>query len=924
INGADLNPYKTCLDGTREGIIADILAWIHNPDIEVPKAFFLCGEAGTGKSTISHTIGQNAKDTKCLGAFFCFDRTFADERTPSKALQTIAYDLSISFPEFGKGLVEVLDADPKISSSMNLKEQWNKLIITPVKCFTPRVPVVIIIDALDECGPKEEGGPRDVLLSLLINSVCELPKNFHVLVTSRMESDVNAAVSEGSAAQSIQAQYMSNLQQTQEDIHKYVVDRMMTRKGASGVLNESQCQILAEKAQGFFQWAYTACESLRGRGKAGLTVKKRFERFMSLSPSHGQDLLPLDKLYRSILEDVFDGNDSEAMSQYRVVMSQILAAFEPLSSLSLQKIQLSRCGYLGEDYDDEEVDAVIQFLGSLLTGVSQRDTPIRPVHTSVRDFLVDDKRSGEYAVKLEEGHQMLAVGTLHLMITDLHFNMCNLESSYLSNSQVEDLPGKIRKCILPDLSYACLYWGRHIICTQSCTVLDPLLRKFLTGVLLFWMEVLSILGKMDVVSETAGVLLEYGNSGEALGADIQIILQEIQQFIQVFGRMIGSATPHLYLSGVPFLPKDSVILQQFISQLEKSLVVCRGQKYSWPSQQAVITGHTSNVNSVAFSPDGKRIVSGSSDKTVCIWNAETGMIIGEPLQGHRDYVNSVAFSPDGKRIVSGSSDNTVCIWNAETGMIIGEPLQGHRDSVRSVAFSPDGKRIVSGSDDKTVCIWNAETGMIIGEPLQGHRDSVRSVAFSPDGERIVSGSDDKTVCIWNAETGMIIGEPLQGHRDYVRSVAFSPDGKRIVSGSDDKTVCIWNAEIGMIIGEPLQGHRDYVNSVAFSPDGKRIVSGSSDKTVCIWNAETRMIIGEPLQGHRDYVNSVAFSPDGKRIVSGSDDNTVCIWNAETGMIIGEPLQGHTSNVNSVAFSPDGKRIVSGSSDNTVCIWNAET
>ncbi|KAE9402798.1 WD40 repeat-like protein, partial [Gymnopus androsaceus JB14] len=940
---AHLNPDKICLKGTRVGIVADVLAWIYNPDNEVPKAFFLCGEAGTGKSTISHTIGQHAKDAKCLGAFFCFDHTFAAERTPNKALQTIAYDLSISLPEFGKHLIEVLDDDPYISTSMSIEEQWNKLIMAPAKFITSNRPVVIIIDALDECGPKEEGGPRDMLLSLLINSIRELPKIFRVFVTSRMEGDVHAAVDEGLDAKSVQAQYMSNLQQTQEDTHKYVVHRMMTRKGAPGILNESQCQILAEKAQGFFQWAYTACEALRGRGKAGLTVKKRFERCISLSPGHGQDLLPLDKLYKSILEDVFDSNDSEAMSQYRMVMVQILAAFEPLSSQSLQKIQLSRCGYLGEDYDDEELDAVIHFLGSLFTGIDQKNTPIRPVHTSVHDFLVDEKRSREYAVRLEEGHLMLAVGTLQLMITDLHFNICDLESSYFLNSQVENLSEKIRTNISPSLSYACTFWGSHIINARSYSILAPLLRKFLREVLLFWMELLSILRKVNVISDTARVLLDFNNSVVCM----HVLLHDIQQFIQIFGKMIGEATPHLYLSGVTFTPKDSVIFQQFTSQLDKSLVTCKGQKYSWPSQQAVLTGHKLWVNSVTFSSDGMRIISGSSDHTVHIWNAEIGMIIGESLQGHTSSVNSVAFSPDDKRIVSGSSDCKVCIWNAETGLIIGEPLQGHTSSVNSVAFSPDGKRIVSGSADQTVRIWNVETGEIIGESLQRHTAGVNSVAFSPDGKRIVSGSFDQTLCIWNVETGKIIGESLQGHTSGVNSVAFSPDGKRIVSGSDDQKVCIWNAETGMIIGDPLQGHTDYVRSLAFSPDAQRIVSRSDDQTVCIWNAETGniigeplqghigytmciwnaeigKIIGEPLQGHTHYVRSVAFSPDGKRIVSGSEDQTVCIWNVETGMIIGDPLQGHTAGINPVAFSPDGKRIVSGSSDQTVCIWNAET
>ncbi|KIK66938.1 hypothetical protein GYMLUDRAFT_156943, partial [Collybiopsis luxurians FD-317 M1] len=347
----------------------------------------------------------------------------------------------------------------------------------------------------------------------------------------------------------------------------------------------------------------------------------------------------------------------------------------------------------------------------------------------------------------------------------------------------------------------------------------------------------------------------------------------------------------------------------------------------WPLQ-----GHTDWVWSVACSPDGKRILSGSADKTIQIWNAETGTPIGEPLQGHTDWVGSVVFSPDGKRIVSGSGDKTIRIWNAETGSPIGEPLQGHTDGVSSVAFSPDGRRIVSGSVDKTVRIWNAETGTPIGEPLQGHTNGVQSVAFSPNGQRIVSGYDDKTVRIWTAETGTPIGEPLQGltgsplqgHTDGVWSVAFALDGKRIVSGSGDKTVRIWNAGSGTPIGEPLQGHTHWVGSVAFSPDGKRIVSGSGDKTVRIWSTETGTAIGEPLQGHTHWVESVAFSPDSKRIVSGSNDKTVRIWNAETGTPIGEPLQGHTNWVQSVACSPDGKRIVSGSRDKTVRIWNAET
>ena len=182
------------------------------------------------------------------------------------------------------------------------------------------------------------------------------------------------------------------------------------------------------------------------------------------------------------------------------------------------------------------------------------------------------------------------------------------------------------------------------------------------------------------------------------------------------------------------------------------------------------------ASAMAVSPDGRRIVSGSDDRTLRIWDADTGQPIGQPLTGHNGVTcDCVAFSPDGRRIVSGS-DHTLQIWDADTGQPIGQPLTGHTDSVTGVAFSPDARRIVSGSRDHTLRIWDADTGQPVGRPLTGHTNWVNSVAFSPDGRRIVSGSDDRTLRIWDADTGQPVGQPLTGHTNWVTSVAFSPTG----------------------------------------------------------------------------------------------------------------------------------------------------
>ena len=182
-------------------------------------------------------------------------------------------------------------------------------------------------------------------------------------------------------------------------------------------------------------------------------------------------------------------------------------------------------------------------------------------------------------------------------------------------------------------------------------------------------------------------------------------VKDMIKFVQIFAGVIDKSTPHLYLSALPFSPSKSVVTGCLVKKFPRIAKVAVGKHSDWPRNQHVLQGHTSSVRSVAFSQDGRYIVSGSADRTIRVWNAQTGDLVGNPFQGHTDSVLSVALTPDGRHIVSGSHDRTIQVWDAQTGHQVCNPIQGHIDCVKSVAFSPDGRHIASGSFDKTIQVW---------------------------------------------------------------------------------------------------------------------------------------------------------------------------------------------------------------------------
>ena len=184
--------------------------------------------------------------------------------------------------------------------------------------------------------------------------------------------------------------------------------------------------------------------------------------------------------------------------------------------------------------------------------------------------------------------------------------------------------------------------------------------------------------------------------------DILMFVRDGIKFVEHFSGIIDKSTPHLYLSALPFLPSRSIMAGYLLDRFPRIAKVAVGQSHDWPRSHHILRGHKEGVYAAVFSSDGRYIVSGSDDRTIRLWDAQTGSQVGNPFQGHTSKVWSVAFSSDGRHIVSGSGDCTIRLWDAQTGSQVGNPLQGHTSSVFSVAFSPDGRHIVSGSSDQTI------------------------------------------------------------------------------------------------------------------------------------------------------------------------------------------------------------------------------
>jgi hypothetical protein len=472
--------------GTRVAFLDFITNWVNGPDADSGRGLVLFGQAGTGKSSIAHEIARLFHKMNRLTSSFIFSRREQSERKAYLLFTTLARHLADRYPPFKIALGRVLKNNTDLQGgTRDYGTLFDSLILEPLHSLHIVGIILVVIDALDES--EDTTG----LPGFLAENLNKLPSNFRVVITSRPEHAIVSVLVE---ARSVKIRYMDDPElaaETQKDIRNFLRGKLRADKFGNYV------EALAVKAEGLFQWAAVACQLVLDPPERFLYDEKTCIEHLLESGSNRSGLDKLDELYKEVLEGYF--KEKETRDLFRSVVGQLITSIEPLTTRSLITLRQHA------SYGKRDGAGILRRLGSLLSNVDSSDNslPIIPLHTSFRDFLINEDKSGDFCVRVRDIHNQLADSCLNLLLTPddgLKFNICKLETSYLANDDVEGLNTRVGQHIPPALLYACRFWDDHLKHTDFEMDLFQKAKTLFKEKFLFWLEALSLTRNIGLAS----------------------------------------------------------------------------------------------------------------------------------------------------------------------------------------------------------------------------------------------------------------------------------------------------------------------------------------------------------------------------------------------------------------------------------------
>ncbi|GLA82247.1 hypothetical protein AtubIFM56815_006429 [Aspergillus tubingensis] len=919
-----------CLKNTRVELLDDITDWVDEP--EGKTIFWLRGVAGTGKSTISRTVARKLQERELLGASFFFKRGEGDRGKASRFITTIVKQLMIALPQLRKEIAAAMEDDLIVSTS--LKEQFDQLLLKPLLSMKlsngQRLPLVVVVDALDECEERS----IETIIRLLPRVQESKTIQLKVFITSRPEHPIFEGFEQIEGEHKDVVLHEIERRTIKHDMALFFADRLSKIRKNKNLEDlwpgETKTQALIDMAMPLFIFAETICRLLGDyRWDPDDSLNDILKRQYNNSN--------LDKTYLPVLDKLLEGQDrraqNELVKQFRQVVGTIVALESPLSIASLSKLI---------NMEESPIRRRLGSLHSVLNIPEDNDKPVRMFHLSFREFLLhpETKEKTKFSVDGQSTHRDLAHRCIAVMMDPQHGlrqDICDLRRHGTSRDDITT--EQVERCFPAELRYAIRYWVHHL--TQGALNIsdqDEVLN-FLETHFPHWLEAMSILGHLPETIGSVNMLLS--------------IVQNMQ---------IAKEFPlQLYSSTLLFAPEKSTIRNTFFHYVSPYFSQLPRVPEDWGAELQILEVGDGHVRVLEFSPDGQMLLTQTQNDSLKLWETSTGDLLNT-LERTSYYPVNCAFSPDGKLVARTTPDsNTILLWDSFSGTLR-HTLKGEHGIIAMVFLS--NEQLVSASFDRNLTTWSTISGELqeivrleyeeeeesFSECLRAEfsRDGdllacvllngrielwdtvkaelrhalkspeiISSLAFSPDGQLLASGSVGGMLEFWDTCKGSL-HHTLRCHADWCRicSVEFSYDGRSLAIGCG-QGLTIWDICHSLILST-FASHTTVIELVRFSPDNKLVASTTGDQ-VTLWDT-TRRGVQHASQGHTGPVIRVQPSPTGAFLASSAQDGTVRLWDVSTGTMR-RVLQCHTdTRALEVCISPKGRLLAASSSTGLIKIW----
>ncbi|KLJ06195.1 hypothetical protein EMPG_10376 [Blastomyces silverae] len=976
--GETTSLHRTCLQGTRIDTLNLVQRW-SNALHDYKGIFWLKGMPGTGKSTIARTVaGKLASEGRLAGSFF-FSKRRANLTNAAQLFTTLSSQLTEILPGLRPHVCAAIEKRRDIAGK-SLSEQWVHLIFRPLVSLDetlheglyPPFVLVFVIDALDEC----EGDDDLKEILPLFSQLRDLRIiKLRVFMTSRPEKLLRSRFSR-----------MPDAYHHDEDLHKIKPSDIQDDKDDITKLFEHELALMREeiplqdnwpgkervkklilKADGLFIYAATACRFLAAAASEKL-ADLRLDTILSDDGDKNSPQRNIDSIYTQILKfsvaNKIEKEKTEIYGLFRRVLGPVILLFNPLSTDALSKLL---------SVPKEQINDVLRDLHSLLLVPNSEEEPIQTLHLSFPEFLSDPERCPtEFLIDRNITHAKLTERCLESMSNILTKDICGLKLPGTLAKEVEQ--ATVAKYIPNHVQYACRYWINHLLATDLTPFMDETIYRFLRDHILHWFEALSLLGK---IGEGANMIVEFSerlSSIQQKPEPLYIIVHDAKRFMLYFMSMLEKAPLQVYISGLLFSPKKSIIrdihincipawirmrhtpaddwsalLYSIRSEYEPNHVV----KFSMEGRYLVSTDRHGNLNlydfktgvlrgiletytrsshpqHVSTSPDGRfafcylgpRFQSGFS-----IWNIDTRDRYGIDLEKGLQVVAS-EFSPNSELLATALDNRTIRLWDPKTGAFQATLTGCLDDRQPRLSISLNGKHLASSSRNK-VQIWDLRTGNL-SRTFKSRSYNV-IIEFSPVNQVLAFLSKDTTIRLWDPETDKSFA--LEGHEEGIWAINFAPNGQLLASGDRSGVIRLWDVSTGTCLANLGRSHPRDILDIHFSPDGQFFASASADGTIKVWDLASKTLRNYFMRN--DITYGVRFSPDSKYLASVSDSQTI-LWDLEI-KFAGNSLDAHRKKLTRLKFSPDGKFLAHTSSRRTyddsyddsydetlVMIWETKT